>query len=171
MLTAIVGKSQNLSAKKMFHDTLQCLEIKGKISNAAEDNSICKVELLSSAGVIDSVILEKGIKKFRFHLAKNSYYAIRISKKGFVTKLIAVETEFPDDIIDVCTFSFNTALISQTESLALDRDALDFPIAIIHFNTHTESFVYAKEYTDSIKKEIYGSREGKMLASAEQIDR
>ncbi len=150
-------------------DTISCLLIKGKIKNAhLNPQNSCKIELLTTAGLIDSVILKKGQQSFKFVLAKNSYYAIRVSKAGFVPKLVSIDTKLPEEIIDLLAFEFNTELLSLEEAKQVNKDALDFPIAIIHFNAQTEMFNYNEEYTYNIKKEIYAQDERKMLVTAQR---
>jgi len=147
-------RSKQLDNK--MEDTATCLSLKGKIINALEgETKQCKVELLNADGVVDSMFLNKTNKFFKFKLTRDTYYAIRVTKKGYVTKLISINTSFPADVVDICEFAFNTELISEKESENLNKDALDFPIAIIHFDDKTEQFTYNKEYTLNIKREIY----------------
>ena len=154
---------QGAILKNVEEDSLKCLEIIGRIGNAAENETPCKVELISMARVLDSVILEKGNKKFSFTLNRNSYYAIRVSKPGFIPKIVSVETKFPDEIIDLISFSFNTDLIPEALAKSLNQDALDFPIAIITFDPRTECFIHVKEYTELTKREIYqGGSDGQL---------
>lgn len=163
ILLTVLALNLNLKAingnnkfSNLTDDTATCLSLKGKISNAMEgDTKNCKVELLTADGVVEEMFIDKSNKFFRFKLARDTHYAVRVSKKGYVTKLISINTSFPSDVVDVCEFSFNTELISEEESESLNKDALDFPIAIIHFDNKTEQFTYNKEYTINIKREIY----------------
>lgn len=162
----------NAAGKHEKNDTLNCLLIKGKVSNASEGpDKNCLVELITSDGVAESILLE-GKRNFRFLLRRDTYYAIRISKPGYVTKLISVNTSFPQDVMDVMEFSFTTELIREEFSQHLNKDALDFPIAIIHFDFNSEDFVYNKAYTQQIKREIYtvdSHKTFRVLASANEM--
>jgi hypothetical protein len=149
--------STRLSATGMTRgtDSLFCLKIKGRISNAHEGYSKgCKVELLNHKGVVDSVYLRDNKMRFAFRLKRNSYYAIRVTKSGYVSRLISVNTSFPDEIRDLCEFSFDTSLITEEEAMELNSDALDFPVAVIHFNEKSEMFVHNREYTENHKQEL-----------------
>src|SRR6185436_14141516 len=101
----------------------------GRITNADEGiEGECKVELLDSKGVVDTAILKEGKRKFKFVLHRNSFYAIRISKMGFITKLISINTEMmvPDEDGLIHKFTFETKLASEDELADLNTDALDF---------------------------------------------
>jgi len=137
-------------------DSTLCLEIEGKILNANDgEDGECKVELIWNNTVLDSQLLKEGKKKFKFVLSKNEYYAIRISKKGFITRLIGVNTKMLLETEGIYKFNFNTELIGEKFAAKLNEDALDFPIAVIYFNNEEDSFDYAKEYTMAIKRQLY----------------
>jgi hypothetical protein len=138
-------------------DTLSRLIITGNILNAVSGKGLCKIEVLSNNRVVDSCFIKKGKTTFKVSLYTNSYYALRISKKGFVTKLISVDSKCPPDIIDDFEFRFNTELVSEQKARQLNADALDFPIAIIQFDKEEEMFIYDENYTKEIKKDISSS--------------
>jgi hypothetical protein len=140
---------------KLKYDSLSCLQIEGKILNAEDGmDGECKVELIQFNEVVDSVILKEGKKKFKFVLSKNSYYAIRVSKKGYISKLVSVNTEIVTQSEEIYKFTFETNLIKEAALKRLNRDVVDFPVAIIHFDYENDCFSYNKEYTVAIKKEL-----------------
>ncbi|MBL7933115.1 MAG: hypothetical protein JNL60_14510, partial [Bacteroidia bacterium] len=105
--------------------------------------------------VTDSLILKDGKTKFGFVLKKNSYYSIRISKKGFISKLVAVNTEILIETDGIHRFNFQTKLMNEALISRLNDDVVDFPVAIIHFDYDNNCFDYNKEYTSYIKRELY----------------
>ena len=136
------------------HDSL-CLQLLGKVVDPENDHlPDCYIELFDGLTVVDSIWLKNESKKFSFLLKKNRSYAIRISMEGYIPQLISVNTEFPDDIDDVVPFSFNTCPVSKRKAEKLNRDALDFPIAIVYFDRTSEEFVHNEDYTATIKKDI-----------------
>lgn len=136
-------------------DTNSCLEIDGRILNADEGiDGACTVELICANTTVASVLLKKGKKKFRFILKKNLDYSIRVSKKGYVSRLINVNTRLAAEYDDIYRFSFETSLIESSGSEKLNKELLDFPIAIIYFDPKKECFNYDREYTSRIKKEL-----------------
>jgi hypothetical protein len=82
-------------------------------------------------------------------------YGIRINKKGYVPRIISINTELPEFAQGFFRFQFDTELIEETQSKKLDQDALDFPIAIISFHDDLRTFYYSEEYTTNIKRQLY----------------
>jgi hypothetical protein len=141
---------------KVKYDSLSCLLIEGKILNSEEGmDGECKIELIRYNEVTDSIILKEGKSKFKFVLEKNAYYAIRISKKGYISKLVSINTEIVTESQDIHRFLFETNLIEEAALKILNRDVIDFPVAIIHFDYENDCFAYNKQYTASIKKELH----------------
>jgi len=134
-------------------DSTVCLEINGKLLNNCI-NKYYKVELISCNTLLESKVLQNR-KEFKFNLKKNTHYAIRISKKGFVSRLISIYTSVPKKCSGIYRFQFDTELVPKAESLKLDKEALDFPIAIVSFNDEMQCFYYNEEYTSNIKRQIY----------------
>jgi hypothetical protein len=153
LLFSQYGKCKPLGGE----DSLHCLEISGKIGfNGACSDNLLKIELIQDNRVVDSMTI-KGKRTFKFNLKKNGYYGIRISKKGFVPRLISVCTDLEGGDISnkIYRFRFDTKLISVEGADELNKDALDFPIAVISFDRKKGWFYYSKKYTSQIKRKIY----------------
>jgi hypothetical protein len=135
-------------------DSSRCVEIDGLIENANIKNTECLIELVCSNTVVESVVLKNGKKKFTLHLKKNAFYTIKISKKGYITRLICVDTKISRGYYEKYSFSFETKLPDEAEAEKLNKDYLDFPIALIYFDVRKDCFVFDKEYTSRLKKEI-----------------
>jgi hypothetical protein len=133
-------------------DTNLCLEIDGKILNTSEGK--CIVELICGNNVVETAVLKDGKKKFKFVLKTNRIYSIRLSKEGFITRLISIDTKIVNHEDDIYKFSFETKLIERSGAEKLNKDFLDFPIALIYFDPKKECFDYNREYTSRIKKEL-----------------
>lgn len=155
-LSLFAVKSQANTFNKGKYDSLSCLQIEGKVLNADEgEDGTCIVELITLNNGIDSICLKEGRKKFKFILEKNSYYAIRVSKKGYISKLVSVNTEILTEVEGIHRFVFETTLIKEAALKRLNKDAVDFPVAIIHFDYEMDGFSYNKEYTNSMKRELH----------------
>ena len=138
-----------------FSDPDVCLEINGKIANAAEgSDETCLVELFTANTLVSWATLKDGKKSFRFALKKNSVYTIRISKRGYISRLVCIDTKTPLDPEDMYSFSFETKLIKTEEAEKLNKEFLDLPIALIYYEIKNDCFIYDKEYTSRIKKEV-----------------
>jgi hypothetical protein len=93
-LCAFISGLNSANPYEPVYDSLTCLEIEGKILISDEDRSLgCTVELIGLDGKTDTLILKENRRKFKLVLGRNTYYTIRISKKGYVSKLISVNTE------------------------------------------------------------------------------
>ncbi|WP_317899955.1 hypothetical protein [Aurantibacillus circumpalustris] len=136
-------------------DSASCLQVDGKITNANEgEDGFCTIELMSSNRVITSAILKGGKKTFKFLLGRDVTYTIRISKPGYLPRLVCIDTKMDQTEEELYNFSFETKLLSERESTKLNKEYLDFPIALIYYDNKKDCFVYDKSYTSKIKKEI-----------------
>jgi hypothetical protein len=139
---SMISKTSLGAINKNNYDTTLCLEISGRLMNvkAVEDKQYM-VELVYNGVVLDSLKL-KDSREFSFNLKKNTVYGIRITKKGYVSRIISIDTSVPDFAKAFFRFQFDTELIEQGNSKNLDQDALDFPIALISFNEQMRCFYY-----------------------------
>jgi len=143
------------NGKKPASDTTVCLEISGRVLNLNRKMKVpYKVELISANKVIDSIFINDK-NEFRFNLNRNTHYAVRITKKGYVTRLVSIYTDIPEKNLSLYRFQFDTELIEKSSSKKLDSDALDFPIAVISFHPELNCFYYNEEYTADIKRQLY----------------
>lgn len=157
-LIVFVAAANMLSAggHKLKYDSLSCLQIEGRVLNADDNGEDCIVELIDGSNtVVDTLILKEGKSKFAFVLQKNDYYSIRISKNGFISKLVAINTEILTEQDGIHKFNFETRLLNKVIAKKLNEDVLDFPVAIINFDYENNCFDYNKEYTEHIKRELY----------------
>ena len=156
-LVALNGSAQ-LNSRLNF-DSLSCLLIDGRINNADEGmDETCLVELICDNEVVSTITLKEGKKNFRFVLEKNKYYGIRMSKEGYIAKLLSINTDLVTQTYALYGFEFETGLIKNGAIKAFNEDALDFPVAIIAFDYDKDEFSYNEEYTTYIKKEIHRVR-------------
>lgn len=146
MTTARVGNN---------NDSTVCLELSGKVSKLKFiENDYYKVELIYNGMVMDTLRV-KDNKNFKFVLKKNKIYGIRISKPGYYSRIISINTSTPGYVKAYFRFEFDTDMIRSDNALKLNKDALDFPIAVISFNEDLRAFYYSEEYTTYIKRRIY----------------
>ena len=112
----------NLPASAQSTDSLACLEITGKVLNVFEgEDASCKVELMNKGEVVRTLILKEGKDHFHLILSKDQYYAIRISKTGYVQRILEINTAMLVEPDGLYTFHFNTELISEKIAKKLIR--------------------------------------------------
>lgn len=155
IIMCLFGLILNLSAKggdkkrkdKAFLHIEANLEI-----NQSKTVSDTKVELFCHSELIDSVIVGKS-GSFEFDLKKDLYYTIKISKNGYIPKIIGIDTEAPADINEKKEFVFTTSLLSENEAFNLDRSVLEFPAALVMYYNKSSSFEFCLEYA-TVRKQM-----------------
>ena len=154
VLTLLLLPNKSFSIKSE-PDSLICLEITGNIINLGNKPSdTFKVELIYFNTVINNEIVNVG-KPFKCELKKNAIYTIRISKAGYIPRLISIYTKLPNENNYLYTLDFETELIEEHKSGKLNAEALDFPIAIIYYDDKANWFYFNEEYTSNIKRSIF----------------
>lgn len=94
---------------------------------------------------------ERGWVAFEIPLQK--FYTIRISKPGFVTKIITVDGHMPKSQ-ETGDYYFEFAMDIFEDIPGLDVSMLKEPVAKIFFNTFTKNFDYDYNYTVKINKDV-----------------
>ncbi|MGZ3900651.1 MAG: hypothetical protein ACXVC7_03730 [Bacteroidia bacterium] len=147
--------SQAKAGSKNISDSTICLELSGRISKLKPiENNYYHVELIYNGIIVDSMKV-KDNKDFKFALKKNTIYGIRISKPGYYSRIISINTSTPGYANAFFRFEFDTDMIRIDDAAKINKDALDFPIAVISFNEDLRAFYYNEEYTTYIKRRIY----------------
>ena len=90
--------------------------------------------------------------KCDFKLPLNSKFTIEITRKGFVTKFIEVNTKVPNEKRAAYIFPFSIDIFENVKGL--DVSVLKKPIAKINYSFGTDHFNYDYAYTDSINNEL-----------------
>ena len=134
---------------------LFCIEIDGKVRIPKSDPSkTYKIELLCHNTVVDSGLVVDG-ESFLLKIKKNSWYTIRIVKEGYFPQIVSIDTRVPEYNTESHKFHFDTELIIENYATIGDKDAIDFPIAIISFNTTNDLFTPVREYSKNIKSSLF----------------
>jgi hypothetical protein len=135
-------------------ETMTVLKIGGIITAKTDKLGEVLVELYEQNKMVDAYETKKN-GKFKFELYNNHIYTIMLTKGGYHTKKITVDTRVPEDFDDLIDYAFDIELDKKTEELADDRETLlEYPIAIISYDPKQESFIYDKNYTKVLVKEL-----------------
>ena len=147
--TSLVGKP--VTGK----DTLYCIEIDGKVLIPKNDDSkLYKIELLCHNTIVDSGVVVDG-ESFLLKVKKNSWYTIRITKEGYFPQMVSIDTKLPDFNTDSHKFHFDTELIKESFVNIQDDEAVEFPIAIVSYNSSINTFSPIKEYSTNIQRSMF----------------
>jgi len=93
---------------------------------------------------------KKGKCSFKLPLDKN--LKIQVSKKGFVTKYIAINTKVPTANKDAFNFNCDVDIFEEVEGL--DVTVLNSPIARITYSPSLSAFQYDEAYTNRVNVEL-----------------
>jgi hypothetical protein len=113
----------------------------------------------SSNPFIETVTNNKGECFFELPLQKN--YTMTVSKQGFVSKIITVDTHVPEQMQNFYLFAFDVDLFEEIPGL--DVSLLKEPISKVFFNTFNKSFDYDYNYAVLINnkvEELYQTKSG-----------
>lgn len=107
------------------------------------DSSMTTVRNVESDG--------KGWATCRMPIQK--FYTIKVSKKGFVTKIITVDAKMPKSF-QTSDYFFELSVDLFEDIQGLDVSFLKRPVAKIFFNTFNKNFDYDFNYTIKILKDL-----------------
>lgn len=133
-------------------ETFEVLDISGVISFEDKGLEEVKVELFEGNTIVDAFETKKN-GKFKFTLYSSRIYTIQLSKSGYYTKRISVNTNVPTDYQDVGKFQFDIGMTSKTDA-EYDPYLSEYPSALIAFDEKKREFNYDKQYTKSYFDEI-----------------
>lgn len=92
----------------------------------------------------------KGRCQFRLPLSRK--FTIKVTKKGYVTKMIQVETRVPVDKKAAYSFTFDVDIFAEEKGL--DVSVLQKPIAKVNYSTGLKTFVYDAMYTNKVNADL-----------------
>lgn len=90
--------------------------------------------------------------KCSFKLPLDKVFKIEVSKSGFVTKIIEVNTKVPNEKKDAYSFVFDIDIFEEVKGL--DVSVLQKPVARVTFNNLETRFAYDVSYTSKINLEL-----------------
>jgi hypothetical protein len=93
---------------------------------------------------------EKGKCKFRLGFQKK--YKIIISRKGFYSKILSIDTKIPTDLNTAYIFPADITFYREQEKL--DAKIFKEPIAIIVFSSKTKQFEYDNLYSKKLDYDL-----------------
>lgn len=150
LATYVPTKSQDTTAV----ETMTVLKIGGIITAKTDKLDQVLVELYEQNKMVDAYETKKN-GKFKFALYNNHIYTIMLTKSGYHTKKITVDTRVPSDFNDLIDYAFDIELDEKAEELADDKETLlEYPIAIISYDSKQNAFIYDKNYTKGLVKEL-----------------
>jgi hypothetical protein len=122
----------------------------GKISSEAVP--VVLFRIYDDKGALIKAVFadEKGKCKFRLGFQKK--YKIIISRKGFYSKILSIDTKIPTDLNTAYIFPADITFYREQEKL--DAKIFKEPIAIIIFSSKTKQFEYDDLYSKKLDYDL-----------------
>lgn len=133
-------------------ESFEALDISGAISADEDYLAGVLVELFEQNKVVDA-FETKSNGKFKFTLFNDHIYTIQLTKEGYYTKRISVNTKLPEGYDNTMRFDFDINLDSKTDK-SFDEYLVEYPSALISFDAKRGEYGFDKDYTRSYFEEI-----------------
>ena len=112
------------------------------------------------------VVLKNGIKlheqnigkkgRFELKLSTGADYKLSFQKPGFISKIVTINTEVPEEVLETNPnfppVKLIINLLPKVENV--DLSIFDQAVAILAYNSEVDDFIFDKEYTEKIKDRI-----------------
>lgn len=159
LLLANIAFSSDDKKKTPLHkpDPEVCLEISGNLSPDMRSIPGGYVVMLIQNNKVIEQIEVNGKEKFKLHLKRNTRYSIRVEKNGFISRLVSVCTNLPENarVTNLYRFHFDIHLFSDAFAKYFDPDDIDFPVALIAYDEKQKLFNYDKSYTEQVQQKMH----------------
>ena len=148
----------------------QHLAINGNVAIANNSPEGTRVVVIKNGNKLDEQVLNKK-GHFDLKLAFDADYKISFEKTGYITKIISINTEVPEESIennpDFPPVKLIINLLPSVEKI--DLSIFDQPIAILTYQAELDDFTFDKSYSDKIKDRIAQTEQAvkKQLAEIE----
>ncbi len=128
------------------------LEIKGYVFKGDEKVSDARVSLYQNNQVVQKAITKKS--KFQFILFSDMRYMVEISKEGCVTERIQISTKEKTEFSGKYLYEFKVDLMDLKKFKGVDISDLDFPTALIKYDTKEGEYLHDLSYSQQVKDEL-----------------
>jgi len=141
-------------------DKIHYLEMQCEVTEPTKENGkissvvvpVVLFRIYDDKGALIKAIFadEKGKCKFRLGFQKK--YKIIISRKGFYSKILSIDTKIPTDLNTAYIFPADITFYREQEKL--DAKIFKEPIAIIVFSSKTKQFEYDNLYSKKLDYDL-----------------
>jgi len=149
MATSIPMTAQDTTADEEF----TVLKIEGEITNKTDKLDGVLVELYEQNKMVDAFETKKN-GKFKFNLYNNHIYTIQLTKEGYNTKKVTINTKVPEDYGDEISYLFDIELDEFSAVEEEKETLLEYPIAIISFDERKGEFLFNQAYTKGLIEDL-----------------
>lgn len=93
--------------------------------------------------------------KFDLELDLDGVFTLYITKPGFQNKMITVDTHLPENLVKYPAYECFVDLEPEGRTSAADPFYLDFPSAIVRYNTELGGYYHSEAYLDHINNKLH----------------
>ncbi len=161
LIIALISIYSKVSAQYYpLNDTIECMQAIGLATENGVPLDGAIITIYQGNEIIEWDEITNNPKHdhhFNINLLGNNYYTIQVSKPGYVTRSIGINTKVPDDLV-ISYDNPKTKMQFEVEVFKTkktnDDDLLDYPIALIKYNNEKRKFEFDTEYTRKIKAKL-----------------
>jgi len=92
--------------------------------------------------------------KFQFFLFSGKRYMVEIIKSGAITERIQISTVEKTEFGGKYVYEFRVDLMKASKFEGVDVSNLDFPTAVIKYNTEEGEYMHDEKYTRQVKADL-----------------
>ncbi len=129
-----------------------CLEVNGLFIYNGEAVPEFNVEVYMEDAVVEKFATDKK-GRASLKLKQDHDYYLRLSKPGFVPRIINISTKMPKNAlaeVDIFHFTFEMEMIPEQNNY--NSYYLDFPAALVSYDKKEQGYAISQKYNEYIKK-------------------
>jgi hypothetical protein len=154
---------------KKYYLQINSLVKESKGPDKSDEKVVVKgavIKVISNSNYLVASYFTDKKGKASFQLPLNKKFKIIIQKKGYVSKIVEVNAEVPNDVNNTFIFGVDISLFAEVQNL--NTDVLLKPVAKIRYDKMNQDFNYDAAYTHKVNgelksmyKEYYGLKKSK----------
>ena len=141
-----------VSAKAPTPAKSSSLQIKGYVFKDDKKLDNAKVKLYQNNKIVQ--IAKTKNSKFEFILFSDLRYMVEVSMDGCVTERIQISTLEKTEYAGKYLYEFRVDLMDLSEFKGVDISDLDFPTALIKYNSEEGEYLHDEDYSKSVRKQL-----------------
>jgi uncharacterized protein YdeI (BOF family) len=150
-------KADSTSARdpKKYYLQINSLIKDSKGPDKADEKVVVKgavIKVINSNNYLVASYFTDKKGKVSFQLPLDKKFKIIIQKKGYVSKIVEVNSEIPKDVNNAFIFGVDIALFAEVKNL--NTDVLLKPVAKIKYDKMSKEFNYDISYTHKVNGEL-----------------
>jgi hypothetical protein len=160
LLFVFISISFSSYAQLPLNDTVECVHAIGVATENGVPLDGAIITIYQGNEVIEWSEITSDPKHdhhFNINLLGNNYYTIQVSKPGYVTRSVGINTKMPEDVV-INEDNPKTKIEFEVDIFKIKKTAndelLDYPIALINYNEVKRKFEFDTEYTKKIKEKM-----------------